>query len=84
MRRWLLGLSALTSFGITAAAAPPPAMREAAFVANAEGGTVSVIDIAARKVAATIDINPTREKINRAGAPNYAQDTDVSPDGRTL
>src|SRR4051812_36221922 len=83
MRRPYLTSIILAALGLIAAA-PTPAMREVAFVANAEGGTVSLVDIAARKVVATIDINPTRQKIDRPGAPNYAQDTDVSPDGATL
>jgi DNA-binding beta-propeller fold protein YncE len=58
--------------------------REVAFIANAEGGTVSLVDVAARKVLGEIDINPAKTQPAVAGAPNYAQDTDVSPDGRTL
>jgi DNA-binding beta-propeller fold protein YncE len=57
---------------------------EIAFVANAEGGSVSLIDVAARKIVATIDTNPDKTVVDRPGTPNYAQDTDVSPDGRTL
>lgn len=58
--------------------------REIAFVANAEGGTVSLVDVAARKVLAEIDVNPEKRKVERPGAANYAQDTDVSPNGRFL
>ncbi|CAN0491158.1 unnamed protein product, partial [Phaeothamnion confervicola] len=61
-----------------------PAMRDIAFVANAEGATVSLLDIATQKIVATIDINPDKVVVQRPGTPNYAQDTDVSPDGRTL
>ena len=57
---------------------------EVAFVANAEGANVSLIDVAKGKVVATIDTNPEKRKVERPGTPNYAQDTDVSPDGRTL
>ena len=57
---------------------------EIAFVANAEGGTVSLVDIATRKLVATIDTNPQQARADRPGTTNYAQDTDVSPDGRTL
>ena len=60
------------------------ASREVAFVANAEGGTVSLVDVAARTVLGEIDVNPAKTKTALAGTPNYAQDTDVSPDGRTL
>jgi YVTN family beta-propeller protein len=58
--------------------------REIAFIANAEGGTVSLLDVAARKVVGTLDVNPERRPSPRPGTPNFAQDTDVSPDGRTL
>ncbi|MDP3738777.1 MAG: hypothetical protein Q8R02_15390 [Hyphomonadaceae bacterium] len=61
-----------------------PATRDIAFVANAEGATVSLLDIAMQKIVATIDINPDKVVVQRPGTPNYAQDTDVSPDGRTL
>ena len=57
--------------------------REVAFVANAEGGTVSLVDVEARKVLGEIEVNPAKVKQTQA-TPNYAQDTDVSPDGRTL
>jgi DNA-binding beta-propeller fold protein YncE len=57
---------------------------EIAFVANSQAGTVSLVDVAARAVVSIIDINPARVKSAGPGAPNYAQDTDVSPDGRTL
>jgi DNA-binding beta-propeller fold protein YncE len=57
---------------------------EIAFVASSQAGTVALVDVAARAVVGTIDINPARVKSQGPGAPNYAQDTDVSPDGRTL
>lgn len=57
---------------------------EIAFVANAEAGTVALLDTAARVVLGAIDVNPAHGKREGPGAPNYAQDTDVSPDGRTL
>jgi YVTN family beta-propeller protein len=59
-------------------------MREIALVANAEDATVSLFDVAARKVVATIDINPDKFVVQRPGTPNYAQDTDISPDGHVL
>jgi DNA-binding beta-propeller fold protein YncE len=65
-------------------AAPSPATREIALVANAEGATVSLLDVAKREIVGTIDINPDKVVVQRPGTPNYAQDTDVSPDGRTL
>src|SRR5262249_30491469 len=69
----------------SAGAAPArPAGIEIALVANAEAGTVALVDVAARSVVGTIDVNPERARAEGPGAPNYAQDTDVSPDGRTL
>jgi DNA-binding beta-propeller fold protein YncE len=82
MRRLAVGLGALLISTCPAAAQPAP--REIAFVANAEDGTVSLIDVAARTVLGTLDINPAHVRINRPGAANYAQDTEISPDGRTL
>jgi DNA-binding beta-propeller fold protein YncE len=61
-----------------------PETVEVAFVANSQAGTVALVDVAARAVVATIDINPARVKSQGPGSPNFAQDTDVSPDGRTL
>jgi DNA-binding beta-propeller fold protein YncE len=43
-----------------------------------------LLDVASRSVLGSIDVNPARTKSEGPGAPNYAQDTDVSPDGRTL
>ncbi|HYE87734.1 MAG TPA: beta-propeller fold lactonase family protein [Vicinamibacterales bacterium] len=57
---------------------------EIAFVANGEAGTVGMVDVARRALVRTIDTNPSREKGIGPGSPNHAQDTDVSPDGRTL
>jgi DNA-binding beta-propeller fold protein YncE len=57
---------------------------EVAVVANAEAGTVVLLDVAARTILGTIDVNPAGAKSVGPGAPNFAQDTDVSPDGRTL
>lgn len=81
------GRFAITLLSIAAASiahAQSSATVEVAFVANAEGGTVSIVDVAAKKIVATIDTNPDKTKVERPGTPNYAQDTDVSPDGRTL
>jgi len=73
--------------------------REMAFVANAVAGTVSVIDIERRAVVATLDVTPdgkrvaparnlsqwyAQPKLEAAGGLNYAQDTDLSRDGRVL
>jgi hypothetical protein len=57
---------------------------EVALVANAEEGSVAIVDIAARAVIGTIDVNFAEVEAEGPGAPNYAQDTDVSPDGKTL
>jgi DNA-binding beta-propeller fold protein YncE len=66
------------------AAQTRPASVEIALVANAQAATVALVDVATRSILGTIDVNPTRAKAVGPGAPNYAQDTDVSPDGRTL
>ena len=74
--------------------------REVMLVANAEGGTVSIVDARRLRVLREIDIlpdgeepgltdNPTQallgqQVVEAAGGKNYAQDQDVSPDGRTL
>ena len=68
---------------VKAAQIQPPSI-EIALVANAQAGTVALVDVASRSVLGAIDVNPARVKSEGPGAPNYAQDTDVSPDGRTL
>lgn len=80
----LFAAGALAALTPTASAARAAPGREIAFVANAEEGTVSLVDVAARRVMGRIDINPAHRRIERPGAANYAQDTDVSPDGRVL
>lgn len=60
------------------------AAREVAFVANAASGTVSLVDVAARTTIGELNVNPEGMTAERPGATNYAQDTDVSPDGRVL
>src|SRR5262245_56608431 len=62
---------------------PQPSV-EIAFVANAEAATVALVDVASRSIIGNVDVNPARVKSEGPGAPNYAQDTDISPDGRTL
>ena len=66
------------------AAQAPPELAEIAFVANAEAGTVALVDVASRSILGVIDANPAHAERKGPGATNYAQDTDVSPDGRTL
>lgn len=75
--------------------------REVMFVANAEGGTVSILDARTFAVLKEINVLPdgtdaqlgeddpftalVRQRvIEEAGGKNYAQDQDISPDGRTL
>lgn len=77
----LLACSCLSAFADTPSGG---AGVEIAFVANAEGADVSLIDVARRKLIRTIDINPEKKTIQRPGTANYAQDSDVSPDGHTL
>jgi DNA-binding beta-propeller fold protein YncE len=82
----LLVLVLAWSPGLGAAqpASPRTGSVEIAFVANAEAATVVLFDVASRSILGTIDVNPARTKAEGPGKPNYAQDTDVSPDGRTL
>ncbi len=79
-------LAAIASLTVLAAAlwGAQPAAIEVAVVANAEAGTVALLDVAARSILGVVDVNPARTKGQGPGAPNYAQDTDLSPDGRTL
>jgi DNA-binding beta-propeller fold protein YncE len=80
--RWI-GLVLTAALVGAGAAKAQTGSREIAFVANAEGGTVSLVDVEARNVLGEIDVNPAKVKQTQA-TPNYAQDTDISPDGRTL
>jgi DNA-binding beta-propeller fold protein YncE len=81
--RVLTAFAILWHIVLLAAQARSPSV-EIALVANAEAGTVVLVDVATRSVLRTIDVNPEHRKSEGPGAPNYAQDTDVSPDGRTL
>ena len=82
-------------------AAPAAHARDVMVVANAEGGTVSVVDARTFGVLREIDVLPDgpqaevgqddpaqaligQQIVEAAGGSNYAQDVDVSPDGRTL
>lgn len=64
--------------------APADTSREIAFIVNAEAATVSLLDIETLAVIGAININPEDIVVARPGTPNYAQDSDLSPDGRTL
>jgi DNA-binding beta-propeller fold protein YncE len=78
-------LAALAAFGLLRVDAQErTGSIEIALVANAEGGTVALVDVASRALVGAIDVNPARLKSVGPGAPNFAQDTDVSPDGRTV
>jgi DNA-binding beta-propeller fold protein YncE len=77
-----------------------PGARDVVMVANAEGGTVSVVDARRLRVLREIDVLPDgrettfeddpvhavagQQLVQAAGGDNFAQDVDVSPDGRTL
>ena len=45
---------------------------------------MAMVDVAARSIIGTIAVNFAEVESEGPGAPNYAQDTDVSPDGQTL
>ena len=89
MRRvlWVLAAVAVLSHGPLSLAAMLQSTQagvEVAVVANAESATVALVDVAARSLIGTIDVNPAHTAATGPGKPNFAQDTDVSPDGRTL
>ena len=81
--RKLLALSAAALLACGGAQAQGGA-REIAFVANAEDATVSLVDVASRAEVGRLDVNPDKAQAAPRPTPNFAQDTDVSPDGRTL
>ena len=75
------------------------ARRDVVFVANAEGGTVSILDATTFRRIRDIDVLPdgrgpaapedpsqvlAQPVVEAAGGDNFAQDLDVSPDGRVL
>jgi YVTN family beta-propeller protein len=92
---------ALSAAPGSSAAQPSGATRPVVFVANAEGGTVSLLDGRTFRVLKTLDVLPDgpaaavgeddpvqalagQRVAEAAGGANYAQDQDLSPDGRTL
>ena len=96
-----LAAAALVLTAAPSQSAPPAATRPVVFVANAEGGTVSLVDARSFRVLKTLDVLPDGENatlgedaasqallgqrvVEAAGGLNYAQDQDLSPDGRTL
>lgn len=85
---------------IATARAPAADAREVAFIANAVAGTVTAYDLERREVVGTMNVVPDGKKVGffrsplqkflgqppyeKAGGLNFAQDLDVSPDGRVL
>ena len=57
---------------------------EIALVANSVDATVALVDVATLAIVGRVDVNPAKTRASGPGSPNYAQDTDVSPDGKTL
>lgn len=82
--RTIVVLAICAGLGAAPRAQRAPDTVEIAFVANAEGAEVAIVDVAARSVIGAISVNFAEVEATGPGAPNYAQDTDVSPDGRTL
>jgi DNA-binding beta-propeller fold protein YncE len=78
-------IAVLGQFAFAKRVAPTAAASaEIAFIANAEAATVVLLDVASRTILGSIDVNPAHTKASGPGRPNFAQDTDISPDGRTL
>ena len=84
MRFTPLTLAVCASASLYAGTQSPSATVEVAFVANAEAAEVAIVDVAARSRIGSIAVNFADVESEGPGAPNYAQDTDVSPDGRTM
>ena len=84
MTRVVLALAASATLGAVTLAQRAPASIEVAFVANAEGAEVALVDVVARSVIGSVAVNVAKATAAGPGAPNSAHDTDVSPDGRTL
>lgn len=86
MTRALLGVAAalLTLSTSLPSASAQSTSVEIAFIANSSDATVALWDVATRSIVGRIDVNPARVKASGPGAPNDAQDTDLSPDGKTL
>jgi DNA-binding beta-propeller fold protein YncE len=57
---------------------------EIALVANSQDATIALLNVSTRSIVGRIDVNPLWTKATGPGSPNYAQDTDVSPDGMTV
>jgi DNA-binding beta-propeller fold protein YncE len=87
-RLFLVLTAAVVVFGATrpatSAQSPQPALVEVAFIGNSADATVVLLNVATRAIIGRINVNPTGVKATGPGAANYLQDTDISPDGRTL
>src|SRR6186997_2669898 len=68
--------------GATLLAQRAPQSIEVAFVANAEGAEVAMVDVAARSIIGSIAVNFAEVESEGPGAPNYAQDTECPPTAR--
>ena len=96
-----LAAAALLLAAATAAPAQSAGSRPVVFVANAEAGTISLVDATTFEVLKTLDVLPDgpdaqlgedapaqalvgQQVVEAAGGTNWAQDQDLSPDGRTL
>ena len=84
IRRFVLVLALCAAANLDAGAQRAPQSVEVAFVANAEGAEIAIVDVAARSKIGWVSVNFAEVESEGPGAPNYAQDTDISPDGRTL
>jgi DNA-binding beta-propeller fold protein YncE len=86
MTRQLIGIAAaVAALWVHFSPAPrQPEAVEVSLIANSSDATIALLDVATRSIIGKIDVNPSRVKASGPGAANYAQDTDVSPDGKTL
>ncbi len=84
-RKRIATVAAIVALFMLQSSAPAQsASVEIALVANSQDATIALLNVATRSIVGRIDVNPGRVKASGPGAPNYAQDTDVSPDGKTL
>jgi DNA-binding beta-propeller fold protein YncE len=82
VKTFLLALLVVCATAVSTLA--QPATVEIALIANSGDATIALLDVATRSIIGRIDVNPGRVKASGPGAANYAQDTDVSLDGKTL
>jgi hypothetical protein len=62
----VLAMMLSVAVGTMAAAQRRPETVEIAFVANAEGASVALVDVAARAIVGTIDVNPVGRDSHQA------------------